>query len=137
MKTFFDTSAFSKRYIEENGSQDVEDYCLQATDVGLSILCATEFISALTRRTRDKSITPIDFKDAKEAFYRDISDIEMIEISNKVIFLSIELIQDYQLKTLDAIQLSCAIEWGCDIFVSSDKQQIKAAKRYGIKIALV
>jgi predicted nucleic acid-binding protein len=47
------------------------------------------------------------------------------------------LIQSYQLKTLDAIQLSCAIEWKCDIFVSSDKQQIKAAKKYGVESAFV
>ena len=137
MKTFFDTSSFSKRYIEENGSKKVEQACLNATNVGLSIFCATEFVSALTRRLREKSISVIDHKIAKDAFYNDISDIDMVEINNSVIFTSIECIQNYPLKTLDALQIACAIEWKCDIFISSDKQQIKAAKQYGLNTLLV
>ena len=49
MKTFFDSSAFAKRYVEEPGSQTVDSLCREATEVALSVLCVPEIISALMR----------------------------------------------------------------------------------------
>jgi predicted nucleic acid-binding protein len=49
VKTFFDSSAFAKRYIEESGSQNVDALCQEAGEVGLSVLCVPEIVSALNR----------------------------------------------------------------------------------------
>jgi len=35
---------------------------------------------------------------------------------------------------LDALHIACALEWGAELFVSSDQQQLRAAKRAGLKI---
>ncbi len=42
MKTFLDSSAFAKRFVDEDGSDKVEDTCAQATELGLSVLCVPE-----------------------------------------------------------------------------------------------
>jgi predicted nucleic acid-binding protein len=38
MKTYFDSSAYAKRFIEEPGSQEIDDLCQKASEVGLSII---------------------------------------------------------------------------------------------------
>jgi len=60
VKTFFDSLALAKRYVDEQGSQAVDDLCM------------------------------------------------------------------------DALHVVCALEWKAQLFVSSDKRQISAAKRAGL-----
>jgi hypothetical protein len=36
-------------------------------------------------------------------------------------------------RTLDALHIACALEWGAELFASSDIQQLSAAKRAGLK----
>ncbi len=52
MKVFFDTSSFVKRFVEEVGSKQVDDIIQRASEVGLSIICFPEIISALNRKLR-------------------------------------------------------------------------------------
>ena len=47
MRVFFDTSAFVKRYVEETGSVQVLDLCLQADTLVLSVILLPEVISTL------------------------------------------------------------------------------------------
>jgi len=56
MKTFFDSSAFAKRVIEEEGSNEVDRICRNTSTLGLSIICIPEIISALNRRVREKKV---------------------------------------------------------------------------------
>ncbi len=54
MRLFFDTSAFAKRYIKEDGTKWVLDLCEQAGAIGLAVyayrsssrLCAGWFVKA-------------------------------------------------------------------------------------------
>ena len=36
-------------------------------------------------------------------------------------------------RAMDALHVACALEWGAELFASSDKQQLQAAKRAGMK----
>ncbi|MBU4212078.1 MAG: type II toxin-antitoxin system VapC family toxin, partial [Verrucomicrobia bacterium] len=56
MKAFFDSSAFAKRYIEEPGSAVADEICMTIDQLGLSVICLPEIISALNRRLREKTI---------------------------------------------------------------------------------
>jgi len=56
MKTFLDSSAFAKRFVDETGSDKVEETCAQASELGLSVICVPEIISALNRRRRERSL---------------------------------------------------------------------------------
>jgi predicted nucleic acid-binding protein len=133
MRTFFDSSAFAKRYVEESGSQDVEDACRQATDLAVSILCTPEIISALNRRVREKALNRHQYLAAKSHLSEDLRDAFIINLTPSVVHQGISLLESNPLRTLDALHLACALEWHADLFVSSDRRQLVAAKEAGLK----
>ena len=57
MRVFFDTSSFVKRFVDEVGSDEVEQVTENASEIGLSIICFTEVISALNRKLRKEVIS--------------------------------------------------------------------------------
>ena len=134
MKTFFDSSAFAKRYVEEIGSQLVDDICLNAKEVSLSVICAPEIISALNRRVREKSLSLQDYFTIKQHLSDDIRDAVIVNLLPEVIATSTKLLEASPLRAMDALHVACALVWDAELFVSSDKQQITAAKKAGLKI---
>lgn len=137
MKVFFDSSAFAKRYIEEPGSDTVENLCAQATMLGVSSICLPEIISALCRLKRDSIITKNQYDGAKDTLLRDFEDISVCNITPAVIGQTIHILETNTLRTLDALHIGCALEWESDVFVSSDIRQISAAKKAGLKTVKV
>lgn len=137
MKTFFDSSSFAKRYIREGGSQIIDTICEETSRLGLSIICLPEIISALNRRLREKTITLHEYSLAKERLFEEFQDIEVIQLLPTVITRSTTILESNVLRAMDALHVACAAEWNADIFISSDKSQIKAAKRSGLKTKYV
>ena len=137
MKTFFDSSAFAKRFIEEGGSSIVEEICLQTSSLGLSILCIPEIISALNRQVREKNLNLRNYKIIKKKFLEEINDATIINITPNVVLNSIALLERNVLRTLDSLHLACAIEWKSDLFVSSDKRQIDAARKANLTVRFI
>lgn len=137
MKTFFDSSSFAKRYIEEKGSQMVDDLCQQASDISISVICIPEIISALNRRARERSISQKDYHVIKHALTDDVRDILIINLTDEVISTSIKLLEEHSLRAMDALHISCALEWGAELFVSSDKKQVYAAGQSGLKAQII
>jgi predicted nucleic acid-binding protein len=137
VKTLFDSSAFVKRYIEEAGSQTVDDICQRTTTLALSVLCVPEIISALNRRQREKRLSRQDYLTAKMRLSEDITDAEVIELTPVVVSRSVVLLETNDLRALDAIHVACAIEWGAEEFVSADERQVKAARRSGLKTTFI
>lgn len=134
MKTYFDSSSFAKRYIEESGS-DLLDSVFQETDyLGLSVITAAEIFSALNRRKRERSIKLEEYILAKSHLIADIRDAEIIDLTNEVISRTISILEKSHLRTLDAIHVASAYRWNADLFVSSDIRQLKAAEEAGLKI---
>ena len=131
MKTFFDASAFAKRYVEENGSQLVDDICQETSELSLSVICVPEIISALNRRIREKRLSRRDYATIKQRISDDVHDAVIINLTPEVIATSTTLLEDSPLRAMDALHVACALEWGAELFVSSDKQQITAAKKAG------
>jgi predicted nucleic acid-binding protein len=127
VKTFFDSSAFAKRYIQEQGSHLVDDICQDADELSICVICIPEIISALNRRVREKKLSQKDYRIIKQALSNDVRDILVINLTEEVIATSISLLENYTLRAMDALHVACALEWGAELFVSSDKQQITAA----------
>ena len=128
MKVFLDSSSFAKRFVSERGSEKVDEICMQASALGLSILCFPEIISALNRKRREKNLSAFDYGLAKDRLLEDIEDADIIQVIPQVIIRSTTLLEVSALRALDALQVACAIEWEADLFVSSDKRQIRAAR---------
>ncbi len=134
MKTFFDSSAFAKRYSEEDGSQLVDDICQETTELSLSILSVPEIISALNRRIREKRLSQTDYSKIKRQLSDDVRDATIINLTPEVIAASTKLLEVSPLRAMDALHVACAVVWRAELFVSSDKQQATAAKKAGLKI---
>lgn len=137
MKTFFDASAFAKRYVEEPGSQLIDDICLKAKEVSISVICVPEIISALNRRIRQKRLSRRDYVTIKQHLSGDVRDAVIVNVIPEVIVTSTRLLETSPLRAMDAIHVACALVWGAELFVSSDKQQIAAAKKAGLNIKFV
>lgn len=137
MKTFFDSSAFAKRYVEEPGSQAVDTLCTAATELAVSIVCVPEIISALNRRARERSLSAHQYEVAKESLSDDIRDVLIVNLTPYVISTCTTVLEASPVRAMDALHLACAVQWGAELFVSADKRQVAAAKRAGLRTRLV
>jgi len=137
MRSFFDSSAFAKRFIEEEGSDEVDNICKKSTSIALSSLCVPEIISALNRRLREKYITRKEYTKIKERLIIEIIDAIIVNVVPEIISESIVLLEKNKLRTIVSIHIASALLWQPDIFVSSDKRQISAAKKSGLKVKYV
>ena len=137
MKTFFDSSAFAKRYVEEAGSQAVDSLCQEATEAGLSVLCVPEIISALNRRVREGLLTGQEYAEAKQYLSHDIRDAVIVNLAPQVVSSCTKFLETHPVRAADALQIACALEWETELFVSADKRQISAAKKSGLHTKLV
>jgi uncharacterized protein len=127
MRTFFDTSAFAKRYVEEEGSDAVERLCAQASLLGLSVLCVPELISALNRRVREGSVSPSQYQEAKTRLASEVADAAIVNLLPNVIADAITVLETGPVRAVDALHIACALQWQADLFVSSDDRQLEAA----------
>ena len=137
MKTFFDSSAFAKRYVEERGSQVVDSLCQEATEVALSVLCVPEIISALNRRVREGLLTGREYAEVKQYLSQDIRDALIVNLVPQVVSTCTKILEVSPVRAADALQIACALEWETDLFVSADKRQISAARKAGLHTKLV
>lgn len=137
MRAYLDSSAFAKRFVEEPGSDAVEAVCGEATALGLSVLCAPEIISALSRRRLGGELSSDQYHTAKAHLVADIEDAILIDLTPSVIASSIRVLESSRVRTLDALHVASAIEWEAEIFVTSDRRQLRAGRSAGLKVQAV
>lgn len=134
MRVFFDTSAFVKRYVEEPGSDRVQELCSRATQVLLSVICFPEMISTLNRLLREGKIAKEQYAGLKGTMVEDLADIEIVNVVPTVVGRAVRLLEDNSLGALDALHLGCAIEAQANVFASADQRQIEAGRRSGVAV---
>ena len=132
MRTFFDSSALTKLYIEESGSEETTQAIVGATEVGLSELCIPEVISALNRNRREGRLDDERYEMVKGRFLEDVADAGVLALTRSIIDECVLLLENTPLRASDAVHVASAIDWECDLFVSGDVQQIAAAKKAGV-----
>ncbi len=137
MKTLFDSSAFSKRYIDEKGSQEVDDICRETSVLALSVICVPEIISALNRGVREKHLSRHEYFTAKSRLLADVADAIIVNFTVEVIARTTLLLETSALRAMDALHVACALEWGAELFVSSDQQQIMAARKCRLSVKYI
>jgi predicted nucleic acid-binding protein len=133
MKSFLDSSAFAKRFIDEHGSEKVEAICARASELGLSVICVPEIVSALNRRLRERFLTQAQYGQAKRRLVDDVRDADIIQLTPTVIGSAVRILEESPVRAMDALHIACALEWGAELFASSDTQQLRAASRAGLK----
>ena len=134
MKAYLDSSAFAKRFVEEQGSDAVDAVCAQANELGLSVLCVPEVMSALNRLLRERVLTPTQYRQAKQRLLDDVRDADIIQLTPSVVGSAIQVLEASPVRAMDALHIACALEWGADVFVSADTRQMAEARRAGLKV---
>ncbi len=137
MRIFLDSSALAKRYIQESGTQQVNELFIQADEIFVSLIALPEVISAMTRNKTEKKMTLEQFNERKNQLILDFQDFNVCDLTPQVIKRTLSFIENYSLRTLDAIHLASAMETKIELFVSADTRQLKAAQAVKIKVLSV
>jgi predicted nucleic acid-binding protein len=134
LNVFLDSTALAKRYVQESGSDRVEEILSSASSLGVSVICLSEVISALCRRRREKKLSKQQYLKAKQAIFADIEDTSVINLTDQVIARAVELLERWPLRSSDSLHIACAAEWSADLLVSADEKQCAAARSYGLQV---
>jgi predicted nucleic acid-binding protein len=132
MRVVFDSSAFAKRYIDEHGSQFVDEICQRADQLGLCAIAPAELFSAVNRRRREGYFSPSDYELIKSHIITDLRDIFLLDLTPGVTAQAIRLLESQFLRAMDALHVACALEWQADLFVTADQRQLIAAQNVGL-----
>jgi len=136
---YFDTSALAKWYLNEEKSQDVEQYIQEHGPIAISDLTVIEIRCLLARRRREGSI---DLKMESRIFATFQEDIrqnflvchrfpeDLTAAAVNLISVHLEL----PLRTLDALHLVIAREMQADKLATADRVMIVAAKAMGLSV---
>lgn len=137
MLVFFDTSAFVKRYVNEPGTDVVLDWCDRATHIGLSGIALPEIVSALCRLQREARISKSQYLQLKSTLLADMEDASICDLTPAVLGQAISTLETNGLRSSEAIHIGSAVVLKSDVFVSSDKRQLDAAVKAGLKVVPV
>lgn len=137
MKIFFDSSAFAKRFVDEEGSDAVEAICAEASELALSILCVPEIISALNRRLREGNLSSEMYQEAKRFLAVEVADVTIVNILPEVVTDAIAIMENNPVRAMDALHIACALRSHAELFVTSDTNQLKAARNTGLQTTRV
>jgi len=136
MNIFCDTSALIKKYISEKGSEKFEKILSKTDNIYVSSITEIETISTFKRLLTEKAIDKDDYQMIVKDFETDYQFFSVVSIDGQIIKKAVKMINQYQLKTLDSIQLGTAVflKSEIDSFVVCDEKLIKAALKEKIKV---
>jgi len=133
VKLLVDSSSFVKRYIQEPGSEELDEFLQRASDLAICVILVPELISALNLRLRENSLSSGDYRKAKKFLLNDVSDATVLQLTPAVISRSVNLLANCTLRAMDALHVACALEWKAHLFVTSDKRQFESAIESGLQ----
>ena len=109
---FLDSSALTKRYITETGSDWIQTLAAPESNNLLIMARITwvEVLSALARRQREGILTPTEMQRAIQLFHYDLNlQYRVIELDSNITKMAGMLITRHPLRAYDAVQLASAI----------------------------
>lgn len=125
MKAFLDTSSLLKLYHSEAGSERLHEiFSIDIEAMYLSEIAKIEFLSAIWKKIRQRDLTEEVGNAVITCFEADFNKFQWIKLSSDVIKRASDLLKKYGddgLRTLDSIQLACAVELkdeNCSFFTS-------------------
>ena len=133
MRLAIDSSSFAKRYIQETGSNKLDAFLQNTSELALCIILVPEIISALNRRLREQALSHKEYQKAKRQLFEDVHDATILQLTPAVVAQSVKLLEKNVMRAMDALHVACALEWKADIFITSDKKQFDAAMHSGLQ----
>lgn len=111
MILYLDTSALVKRYIREDGSDQVEQSVRQATAIGSAIITRAEVSATFAKAVRTGLLKRETAHSDLETFRQDWNDYERLDVNDTVVARADFLAWQYGLRGYDAVQLASALIW--------------------------
>ena len=118
MKLAIDSSSFAKRYVQEDGSDQLDRLLEKASELAFCVILVPEIVSGLNRRLREQVLTVADYRAVKKQLLDDVRDATVLQLTPSVISRSVKLLESNALRALDALHVACAFEWQADLFVN-------------------
>ena len=136
---FIDTSALTKRYIPERGTSWLIRE-IEGQTIFVSELTSVEMISVLARNWREKRLSQSHYEKLEsELDYHLKTEYLIVELQREIFTDSRALLKKHPLRTLDALQLACALYVVNTlnlqpVFVCSDQRLLQAAAAEGLSV---
>jgi hypothetical protein len=136
MNLFFDTSALIKRYISETGSDNVDALFNKADRIFVSAVTKIEAFSTIKRLHKEKAISNEAYQNLIAEIGYDFQHFTVFPLSKFVEDVALSLIDKYQLKTLDSIQLASLLNQKelVNQFIVSDSRLKNAATSENLQL---
>ena len=135
---FLDTSALVKHYRIEAGSERIDAlFADPDSDILISELGIVEFASTFQRLKNRREIDDDAFSRALDRFTFDTTHrMTVLEFRSDSIKLARELVLQRSLRTLDALQLACALSAKSHdlVFASADANLLTAAQTNALQV---
>jgi predicted nucleic acid-binding protein len=93
LNVYLDSSALAKRYVDEAGSDHVEQVLSAASSAGVSAICLPEVISGLCRLRREGKLSARQYTESKGALMQNVQDSVIILITDQVVARAVELLE--------------------------------------------
>jgi uncharacterized protein len=138
---YCDTSALAKRYVREPGRAELMKL-LKGRRVVSSVLLPVELHSAFCRRERAGAIAAASVPKLFQRVALDQQYWTLVETSSAVLESAQRLVEEFPLRTLDAVHVASARIFvqraGVALtFVTSDARQRDAACRLGFDVRMI
>lgn len=112
MILYTDTSALVKRYVREEGTEDVASLFEQHSQVAASVLTQAEMASALAKAVRMAWVNEQEGDQAWQDFLSHWPGFLRLPLSSGMIERAAALAWEHGLRADDAIHLACALALG-------------------------
>ena len=133
MKLAIDSSSLAKRYVQEVGSDELDRFLENASELAFCVISVPEIISGLNRRLGERTLTLADYRAVKRQLLGDVRDATVLQITPSAVSRTVKLLESNVLRAMDALHVACALEWQADLFLTSDKRQFAASANAGLR----
>ncbi|VAX34924.1 hypothetical protein MNBD_UNCLBAC01-1207 [hydrothermal vent metagenome] len=137
MRAFIDTSSLIKKYKYESGREEFLEILNSINEIIVSAVTYIELLCTLQRICEEFKWKKNIFLRIKKEIDLDYSYFKKVPLTENLEEIAFTLRQKNKLKSLDLIQLSSAIISKPNIFITSDKQLYKIAKKELNKVILI
>lgn len=122
MTIFLDTSSLFKLYLQEEGSEELDQLFERQVieQIHLSAISAIEFRSIVWRKVRMKQLSTSDAQFLLNSFAIDWPTYSVTPLNDHLLLLASQLLDKYGqqgLRTLDSIQLASAVSLRNDVHI--------------------
>ena len=139
MNLYLDTSALTKRYINEPGTDDVRAWIRAAAVIATALLTRAEIAAGLTRLHHRGVITQEDYRLALESFRLDWTGYQRVPINEELVTRADSLACQHGLRGYDAVHLASALVWQEALMLpvtlaTYDQELADAAEKSGLNV---